>query len=110
MHDLETKILETSPNCPSMWVRYIDDVFGVWRHGLTSLEEFHHFANHQHPTISFSLDHSRDSPAIPFLDVSVGVAQDGSISTELHVKPTHSGILLNYSSVHPQSTKIAIAN
>ena len=103
LHNLKTRILETSSNHPSLWVRYIDDMFGVWQHWLTSLEEFHHFVNHEHPTISFSLDHSSDSPSIPLLDVSICIAQDRSIQTELCVKPTHSGILLNYNLVHPQS-------
>lgn len=109
MHDLETRILETSSDRPSMWVRYIDDVFGVWQHGLASLDLFHEFVNNQHPLITFSIDHSKESPSIPFLDVSVEIAQDGSIRTELYIKPTHSGILPNYDSAHPQSTKMAIA-
>jgi hypothetical protein len=81
MHDLETRILETYSDRPSMWVRYIDDVFGVWQHGLASLDSLHQFINNQHPTITFSIDHSKESPSIPFLDVSVEIAQDGSIRT-----------------------------
>ena len=37
------------------------------------------------------------------------VTQDGSITNELYIKPTHSGILLHYDSAHPKSLKVAIA-
>ena len=109
MHHLESRLLASSPEKPSMWVRYIDDIFGVWPHGLEGLEQFHHTLNQFHPSIKFSLEHTGELPSIPFLDTSVSITQDGSVTTELYIKPTHSGILLHYDSAHPRSTKDAIA-
>lgn len=37
------------------------------------------------------------------------VTQDGTITTELYMKPTHSGILVHHSSAHPRSTEDAVA-
>ena len=108
MHDLESRFLATLPETSSIWVRYIDDIFGVWQHGLENLEQFHHALNRFHPTIKFSLEHTGDLPSIPFLDTNVAITQDGSITTELYIKPTHSGILLHYDSAHPKSTKDAM--
>ena len=109
MHNLESRFLATSPEKPSVWVRYIDDIFGVWEHGLESLQQFHQAQNQSHPTIKFSLEHTGDLPSIPFLDTNVAVTQDGSVTTELYIKPTHSGILLHYDLAHPKSLKDAIA-
>ena len=38
------------------------------------------------------------------------LTEDGTITTELHIKPTHSGVLLHHSSAHPRSTKVAVAS
>ena len=107
--DLETRFLNISPKSPAFWVRYIDDIFGIWQHDLASLTQFHHALNQFHSTIKFSLDHTGDSPSLRFLNTSVSITQDGTISTELYIKPTHSGILLHYDSAHPTSTKNAMA-
>lgn len=109
MHNLETKFLATTDKPPVLWLRYIDDIFGVWLHHVESLKQFHHSLNQFHPTIKFSLEHTGDTPSIPFLDTEVSLTKDGTISTELYIKPTHSGILLHHSSAHPRSTKEAVA-
>ena len=45
---------------------------------------------------------------IPFLDVSVSLTNDGSISTDLYTKPTDKHQHLLYSSCHPLHAKKAI--
>ena len=77
--------------------------------GIEGLRDFHHQLNQLSPAISLSLDHSGDTPAIPFLDTTICIAPDGSIVSEFYTKPTHSGVLLHYTSAHPHSTKEAIA-
>ena len=79
------------------------------KHGLESLQLFHHALNHFHPTIKFSHEHIGDLPSIPFLGTNIAITQDGSVTIELYIKPTHSGILLHYDSAHPKSLKDAIA-
>lgn len=110
MHSLETRYLATANKSPAFWVRYINDIFGVWLHDVESLKQFHHSLNQFHPTIKFSLEHTGDTPSIPFLDTSVTLTEDGTITTELYIKPTHSGVLLHHSSAHPRSTKVAVAS
>ena len=101
--------MAASPEKPSIWVRYIDNIFGVWKHGLESLLQFYHALNQFHPTIKFSLEHTGDLPSIPLLDTNVAITQDSSLTTELYIKPTHSGILQHYDSAHPKSLKDVIA-
>ena len=40
---IEEAFLNDSPKKPTLWVRYIDDVFLIWPH---SVEEFHAFLKH----------------------------------------------------------------
>jgi len=62
--------------------------------------------NNNHSTIKFTSSYS--STNVPFLDVSVSLTNDGSISTDLYTKPTDKHQHLLYSSCHPLHTKKAI--
>ena len=106
MHYIETKILATAPVAPILWLRYIDDVFGVWRGDLQSLLDFKDLASTIHPNISFTINHTNP---IPFLDAEISTNQDGRVCTELYIKPTHSGVLLHYNSAHPKHVKMGVA-
>ena len=68
---LETKMLLNAPNgfIPLEWIRYIDDIFAVWPHGLESLMEFLSHINHFHPTIKFGYEYSDKS--VHFLDTTI---------------------------------------
>ena len=74
--------------------------------GLDNLKIFIDYLNNIHSTIKFTSSHS--STNIPFLDVSVSLTNDGSISTDLYTKPTDKHQHLLYSSCHPLHTKKAI--
>ena len=67
-------------------VEVFDDIFRVWLHGKESLKQFHCSLNQFHPTIKFSLEHTDDTPSIPFLDTSVSITQDSTIATEFYIK------------------------
>ena len=73
------------------------------------LKDFHCHLNQLSSSITLSLEHTGESPAIPFLDVNLSIVPDEAILTELYVKPTHSSILLHYNCAHPKSTKESIA-
>ena len=102
----EANALENAPFQPHTWLRYIDDIFMIWTEGLDKLKIVIDYLNNIHPTIKFTSSHS--STNIPFLDVSVSLTNDGSISTDLYTKPTDKHQHLLYSSCHPLHTKKAI--
>ena len=102
----EANALENAPFQPHTWLRYIDDIFMIWTEGLDNLNIFIDYLNNIHSTIKFTSSHS--STNIPFLDVSVSLTNDGSISTDLYTKPTDKHQHLLYSSCHPLHTKKAI--
>ena len=82
----EANALKNAPFQPHTWLRYIDDIFMIWTEGLDNLKIFIDYLNNIHSTIKFTSSHS--STNIPFLDVSVSLTNDGSISTDLYTKPT----------------------
>ena len=63
MAALETEMLLNAPNefIPLEWIRYIDDIFALWPHGLEFLMGFLHHINHFHPTIKFDYEYSDKS-------------------------------------------------
>ena len=94
----ETDLLNSSVLQPIMYLRYIDDIFGIWLHGEDSLRDFHQLANSIHEQIKLELRLS--TRVVEFLDVRVSVTSDG-LCTDVYTKPTDSKSYLHFSSDHP---------
>ena len=84
---------------PLIWLRYIDDIFCLWPHGLDALATFSQYLNSCHPKIKFTCNSSPNS--IDFLDVTVHL-REGRLTTELFTKPTSSLAYLLRNSYHPR--------
>ena len=69
MGKLEKELLAQSRKKPTVWWRYIDDVFVLWTHGEESLNNFIGDINQAHPTIKFTAEWSKES--VSFLDTTV---------------------------------------
>ena len=106
MSVFERALLSGTCNQPFSWLRYIDDIFVIWTHGEAKLKEFLSYINSLNPSIQFTSDYSRD--CVNFLDVSVSVDLNGSIATDLYVKPTDTHQYLLATSCHPNHTKRSI--
>ncbi|CAJ0931772.1 unnamed protein product [Ranitomeya imitator] len=88
------------------WFRYIDDVLMIWNGGETSLSKFMQELNHN--TFNLKFTYSWHKTKIDFLDITVCVAEDGSIETDLFRKETSVNSLLHASSAHNYSVIKAI--
>ena len=108
MNSLERQYNSTAVNTPDLYMRYIDDVLGVWTSGPENLRDYLHHINSTHPSISFTIETTEDSGSIPFLDTKITVEPDGKYTTELYIKPTSSGIILHADSAKPWKTKRAV--
>ena len=110
MDAIESMILSSAHFQPVLYTRYIDDIFCVWTHGPEALNEFLNYLNNFHPSLKFSVersDHS-DKRQIPFLDTLITLEKNGTLTTELYLKPMASPIILPFSSAHPIQTKKSV--
>ncbi|XP_043217474.1 uncharacterized protein LOC122379376 [Amphibalanus amphitrite] len=107
MNAVETRILASDRLQPALYLRYIDDIFGIWTHGSQNLDEYIQFINSFHPCLKFSFERTDLSSQrqIPFLDTLITVEPSGAYTTELYVKPSAAPILLHFDSSHPMQTK-----
>ena len=105
MGRLENHILTGRTLRPTVWWRFIDDIFAVWTHGEALLEEFLDSVNQLHPTIKFTDEWSIES--VSFLDTKV-IVRDGWITTDLYTKPTDTHQYLAANSCHPKHCKASI--
>ena len=93
---------EDSRYQPVTYMRYIDDVLGVWTHGAERLDEYFRFLNDFHPALKFTIERTDkvSNSCIPFLDTHITVQEDGAYSTELYIKPMAAPIIIHYTSAH----------
>ena len=107
MAKIETDILSKAVSKPTVWKRYIDDVFSLWDISKPDIETFIEQANLRHPTIKFTAEIS-DTETV-FLDTTVYKGtrfRDQSIlDVKTHFKPTETFQYTHFTSCHPPSMK-----
>ena len=71
MDSIERYILNSASRCkkPLVWFRFIDDIFGIWTHGVDLSQILFEHMNSTCPTIQFEMSYSVIE--IPFLDVLI---------------------------------------
>ena len=106
MVDLEQRALTIFPNSSSIWVRYVDDVYAIME--TEHIEFFRQYLNTINSSIQFTKE-IEASGSLAFLDVFLHREADGSFSTNVYRKPTHTGRYLPYTSHHPTAQKLSIA-
>ena len=106
MSELEETSLEGSLLKPTVWWRYIDDIFMIWEHGMEHLDIFLNSLNNCHPTIKFKTE-CVSAERVNFLDVEVIRCED-QLTTDMYVKPTDNHQYLHASSCHVFHSKKSI--
>ena len=101
----EQELLLKAPVKPRMYVRYVDDIFGLWSGTEDELREFHTVANNIDNNIKVDLRLS--DKEIEFLDVLVR-CNNNKLETTIYHKPTDQHIYVHSTSEHPKTTKNAI--
>ena len=89
-----------------IWVRFIDDIFLIWKGDIDSLTEFIDHLNNAAPSIKFT--HEISTNSVNFLDTTVLKDRQGNISTEVYQKPTDTHPYLHWTSAHPPHLKQSI--
>ena len=101
MHFWEQQSLSSFHVTPVFWKRYIDDIFGIWRHSLSDLLAFIQHINSLNPNIKVSI--SFHSTSIDFLDCTF-YKLNNKLATKVFCKPTDSHKLLHPYSFHARHT------
>ena len=105
MEHVEEEALSTFAVKPKFWKRYVDDTFTALPEDV--VDSFHQHLNSVEPSIQFTVERESNGQ-LPFLDLLVTRDTDGSISTCVYRKPTHSDQYLHFSSHHPTSHKRSV--
>ena len=90
-------------NCPTVWFRYVDDTFTLFRNKDTVIK-FLHYLNSRHVNIQFTIEFEQNQE-IPFLDVSIK-RHNNSFSKSMYRKKTFIGLYTKWDSFTPRKYKI----
>ena len=101
------RAIDTSPHCPLMWKRFVDDTFVVIK--AAHIQNFQDHINSIDHHIHFTSEDSRPDGSMPFLDILVTPREDGSLSTTVYRKPTHTDLYLQWDSHHSISSKYSVS-
>ena len=107
MEDLEVQAIKISSTPPALWKRFVDDTFTIIK--KENRKSFRQHLNSIHPNIKFTCEEVRIDGSMPFLDILITPEEDGSLSTSVFRKPTHTDLYLQWDSYHTISSKYSVA-
>ncbi|XP_063592242.1 uncharacterized protein LOC134769443, partial [Penaeus indicus] len=107
MEFFESELLPSISLRPTVWLRYVDDVFALWPHDPALFSDFLTQLNSLSPSIRFKVEWEADNK-LPFLDTLVHRSAD-HFSFSIYRKPMHSGMYIHFFSYHPLHVKRGVA-
>ena len=107
MEEFEVKALQSCPNPPSMWLRFVDDTFVINQAELS--QDLLHHINTQDPHIQITVEPTQQG-SLPFLDTLVTIQPDNTLNTSVYRKPTHTDQYLHWDSNHHITAKQSVYN
>ena len=90
-----------------LYLRYMDDIFIIWKRTKEQVITFMNELNKKHKTIKFECEIS--SQKILFLDTMVCKDKENNLQTTLYRKPTDQQSYLHAKLEHPSALKNSIA-
>ena len=101
---LEEKALESwKGSRPNLWLRFLDDIFMLWKGNHQELQQFHNHLNQQMSSIKFTMESSKESVDLQITKGS-RFREKKVLDVSLHVKTTNLQNFLHFSSCHPPNT------
>ena len=103
MQDLEKRTIADNEYI-TFWKRYVDDAFAIVKteKSINTLQTINTTTNN----VRFTKEEEKDNQ-LPFLDVLLSKNNDGTVTTKVYFKNTHTDQVLNYHSDHPTQHKIS---
>ena len=105
MEDVEERALSTCESPPLFWKRYVDDVCAALPQA--NVGSFTEHLNSIEPTIQFTVELETDHK-LPFLDMQVTHHPDGTLTTDVYRKKTHTERYLAFNYHHPLSQRVSV--
>ena len=105
MEDVEERVLSIYSNPPRFLKRYVDITYTAL--SPDALPSVHHHLNSIKANIQFTIEHEHDQ-RLPFLNTEVIYHSDGTLSTKVNRKRTHTDKCLHFTSHHPIAHKLAV--
>ena len=87
MENFESRALQSSPNPPLLWKRFVDDTFVILKRAHK--EEFLTHINSVDNNIKFTTEEPGPDGSLPFLDILISPDEEGRLKTSVYRKPTH---------------------
>ena len=106
MADWEEKALEKCSRKPLIYLRYLDDIWGIWTYSRDLFQEFVNTLNAQNSSIQLTA--VLHTEKIDFLDTTVFKGKEfkrtGILDVKVFFKETDTHALLHFNSHHPKHT------
>ena len=93
---------------PRTWRGYVDDTFVVQQQSHN--EEFFQHINTVDPSIQFTVEVDRPGGSIPSWDILRTPQTDGTFTTKVYIRPTHTDLYLQRDSHHDLAAKYSPIN
>ena len=106
MENFEMRALQSSPNPPLLWNRFVDGTFVIIN--KAHKEEFLTHINSVDSNIQFTAEDPGPDGSLPFLDILITPNEEGRLETSVYRKPTHTDQYLQWDSHHPISSKYSV--
>ena len=91
---------------PRVWYRYVDDIWNLNKEDQHN--EFFGKVNTLDPNLKFTREKANDQKELPYLDSLTKAEEDGSVSSKVYRKPTHTDQYLQFESHHPLVHKLGV--
>ena len=106
MAQWEASALAVCSKRPLCYLRYLDDIWGVWPHSQADFDQFLSILNTHDPSIT--LKSCTSTSSVDFLDTTTFKGPDFAeklrLNVKVYFKPTDTHALLHGSSFHPRHT------
>ena len=106
MESFEVEAIRSAPHPPYLWKRFVDDTFTIIE--SSQKNEFLEHINSIDSHVQFTAENQRSDGAMPFLDILITPGRDGSLSTSVYRKPTHTDLYLQWDSYHTLTSKYGV--
>ena len=106
MEGFEVETIRSAPYPSYLWKRFVDDTFTIIE--LSQKNVFLEHINSIDEHIQFTAEDQRSDGAMLFLDIQITPGKDGSLSTSVFRKPTHTDLYLQWDSHHTLTSKYSV--